>query len=468
MTTSLSKKCCKVRSNIFKQFRREGNQISILFHFARHLVIIKLMLAGLLRVLILAIVLLLAEPLVEPANGQVDSPVTQAVQKAKNGQISQEQLADYLISYAETDPALIVDPNALLFQFPGFADVIGPKLEQRVVDQIRGDKLGTRKQLEKFAVKMFGVGSKYTKNIVRINELSDEFERKVNRGTVDTAAEFQASLSTDLERELFEARLENFLRKMVERHATIDEPMLALRSLARFGAVTRAAGGDALVEKLVINLAQQAQTGKFNWQQWTLGEDNVETFLLEVAKDRPEIKQSLIAIYLIRVRRSVIGNNFQDAEDSLAWLLTHRPDPNQVNNELRRSLVVLVSNPDGKQFAVDRVQELADLDQLGALDEIYYYWKGYYAEGLLITTFWVTISIIIAALVALYVLGKYYFPSISFSRWAAIIEEKKKNRYLKKAQERGVGYLNPVEVKEEEKQGGAEGPDVEIGDRPKV
>lgn len=416
------------------------------------------MLADHLKLLILALVLLLAEPVVESANAQADSPVTQAVEKAKNGQISREQLADYLISYAETDLAMIPDPNALLFQFPGFADVIGPKLEQRVVEQIREDKLGTRKQLEKFAVKMFGAGSKYAKNIVRLNKLSDEFERKVNRGTVDTAAEFQASLSTDLERQLFEARLENFLRKMVERHATIDEPMLALRSLARFGEVTRAAGGDALVEKLLIDLAQQAQTGKFNWQQWTLGEENVETFLLEVAKDRPEIKQSLMTIYLIRVRRAVIGNNFQDAEDSLAWLFTHRPDPNQVNNELRRSLVALVSNSDGagKQFAVDRVQELADLDQLGALDEIYYYWKGYYAEGLLITTFWVTISIIIGTLVVLYVLGKYYFPDISFAHWAAIIEEKKKNRFLKKAQDRGVGYLTPVEVDEEKES--AKGP----------
>lgn len=384
-----------------------------------------------------------------PVLAEDDSPIAKLIQKTKDEKITHEELANALVVQAEIDQAAIQNPDTLILRFSGFAELIGEKMEKRVAVLIKEDKAVGAKQLELLALRMLGDSSKYTKSIVNLNRLNDQFERLVSRGTPDTVLAFRASLSSDIERELFLGRVDGFLLRIVQRHTDNDPPMTAIRNLSLLGDAARAAGSDDFVAKAMNTLAQQASQGAFNWQDWALGDPKVEKFVFAVAEKKPEVKESFIILHEVRAKTFVRAESYDDATKSFEWLLVQRPDPSPANNSLRRELASLVSSGiHGKTFATARIEELAELDDLGKIEEIYYYFKGYYGEGVLLATFLITIAVIVAIFGAIVFLGKY-FPGMSTAKLSKNVESYRQKRLEKKYAKRGVGYMKAVDVDDE-------------------
>ena len=378
-----------------------------------------------------------------------DTPVARLVQKAKDGKISHSELADALIVQAEIDQAIIANPDTLILRFSGFADLVGSRIEKRVAELIREGKPIATRQLELFVERMLGGASKYTKRVTSLNRLNEQFERLVSRGTPDTVLAFRASLSSDLERELFLGRVDAFLQRIVQRHTSSDPPRVAIRILSLLGDAARAAGGDEFVAKTMVALAEQAKQGQLVWSEWVFDDPKIEKFVFEIAEKHPEIKTSLVTMYEVRVKELVRSKSYDEATKSFEWLLAQRPDPNPTNNALRRELASLVSSDiHGKTFATARISELVEMEQLGRFEEIYYYFKGFYGEGMLLATFLITIGVIVGILGGLLVLGKY-FPELSTEKFSKRFDAFKRKRLEKKYAKRGVGYMQPVDVDDE-------------------
>ena len=373
-----------------------------------------------------------------------DDVVDRLRRSAQDGEITKVEFADSLLALGEVNHAAIENPEVLMLRFPGFADIIGQRLVERVNKHVIDGKKDEISQLTFLAERMLGTSSSYTQAVQRAIELQKKYDELVSRGTVDTAAAFRAGLSTPEEKELYAPKLEQFMKQTISQRMNRGAPFMGLKNMASLGKISQPPALVTAVKELLNIIIEQAKSNKIVWASSTLEEVRVDKLLSDLQKTDASFSNQLVEIYSLRAKAMAGSGSYDEVLTSLKQVVARRADPNEANTNLRREILFSLSGEAADGLAQSLIADLKSADALSFGDKTDLYFAGYYGKGTLLTMILLFVFLLIASVAGVYFLGKKV-PELSPDSIFGRMQEAKRRRMIKKNEKRGVGYTSVVE-----------------------
>ena len=363
--------------------------------------------------------------------------LTQKIQAATAGEMSLDELAEFLLREAEQSDSslkLLVSEDR---KVPGFGQHISDPLLKHLQESVsKGEDDKALRQVE-LAKKFIPVGTSNGPVIEKIGTWLANLHTILQEGNVQKFIELYHADNDSVVAPAFESRLEVALRQLAESIAAKQQPLQALAMLAELDAATSKPVLNEIGQTLLPK-AIEVLSGTTSVPEWPFTSQEAQDFLRSLARANATGMSQVLQMLRLKVLQDVAHNQAVDAQWYFNLILGLRPDPNPENNQLRKEIAFTADGADSKKFADGRLEELRAAGALGVFTRLRLATAG--SGGKLVRVIVVTLEILFLALVT-------WFGWRTFVRMQAAKALRKSAP--KKRSSKSKGYDQPMERDDE-------------------
>ena len=362
-----------------------------------------------------------------PMPGGGPSMLQNTIRSAQNAEISLDELAQKLLSNAERSADFEGQISKIQIQIPGFADVLGPLLIERL-DGLLGLRMKANTGgFKALTLKVFPEDSSFYFSALRRATLLDNLDFVKSLLSNSSVAE----IDSEQMRSALSRNLSAGFQAAVSKGLWAQEPLFFLRRLAEYDTFWAPETTRPLAEQVLAAIQDGISRKSFSAKEWPLDSDVTANYFRALAAADPKARSTLSALFSWRVLDTAKQDQGQSARFYFAQVLSWRPDPNELNNELRLEIARVAQGESARQFAGEQVQDLQRRGNLGKLALLSVAYRGYFGAGARWAIIGISVLLVLLLAVAI---GFFLFFKTSDSG-----QPKKKRR------RRGPGYNRPIE-----------------------
>ncbi|MCB0323317.1 MAG: J domain-containing protein [Bdellovibrionales bacterium] len=386
------------------------------------------------------------------AVAQPNESIRARLQQATLGELSLDEFAQGLIRSVEQSPAALDEAQSLKIDIPGFDEVLGELLLERVERALITQASERVAPLETLARHALAPASRFRQAIERRFSLARKLEGLGDIGDTGVLTRIRQELANAAEQQIFAGRVQALVLEAARAKQSANEPDRALAVLA-----AGAKGADGVVleqtaAEIVTRWAEQPGIGgRIASAEWALDEGKVQDFIQHLLIVRPELEPPFITIFSERAVQLAEAGKGMSAEDALLWVVTRRPDPNAQNDELRLRILRSATHPDSRPFVGSLVQSLQERGALSVRDKFRLTMSGYFGAGkryfLFLVFFCLFAGVVAVLLRPALILRLIRQRAAKGSRRPP--KARAKSRAERRAEKRGSGYLHQTEAEDE-------------------
>jgi uncharacterized membrane protein len=359
------------------------------------------------------------------------------IDKAQAGQISIDELAEYLIIQAEKSPRFSVLYKEINKEIEGIGDAASGQILKKVKSLVEKGEIEAASSVRALALIIIPEGWEERKRVDQIYKSSRYLEEIKGSRDLNKLLGAEFKFSSDLDKGFFESRLKKTAISFVESAKSQADCFLAFQELALLSSLWGDIGAKEAAVEILDKLVEKSKDGSLSAKDWTFDQPDVQSFIHELIGEDKSRRSKFILLYEWISEKVLSAGRDKRALVYYNWVLGNRPDPDKGNVLFRKRLISASKSKSSSRFVKDRIRELTEAGELSFSDKFDLLLKGYFGYGILYTVF-IVLFVVLAAILLIF-LKPGYVQNFIF-----LLSRKKSTVKSNRKAKKGVRYSKAV------------------------